>query len=74
MADPLTVVRRATARRSRSEQDWREAVKTAVSEGQSLRAVAGAAGVSHVRVLQITREQLHGLHCHGDQPASRKYR
>ena len=52
----LIRVRRATARRSRSEQDWHEAIKAAVSEGKSLRAVAQAAGISHVRVLQITRE------------------
>jgi transposase-like protein len=53
---PLNRVRRATARRTAAEQEWREAVKDAVKAGESLRTVAGAAGVSHVRVLQVTRE------------------
>lgn len=53
---PLTRVRRATARRSAAEAEWREAVREAVRAGESLRAVAAAAGVSHVRVLQVTRE------------------
>lgn len=53
--DSLIRVRRAAARRSRSEQEWREAIQAAVSEGKSLREVAKAAGVSHVRVLQLTR-------------------
>jgi transposase-like protein len=53
---PLTRVRRATARRSRTETEWREAIRQAVADGHTLRAVAEAAGVSHVRVLQITRE------------------
>jgi transposase-like protein len=53
--DPLTRVRRATARRSRSEAEWREAIRTAVASGRTVRAVGEAAGVSHVRVLQIVR-------------------
>lgn len=54
--DPaLTRVRRATARRSRSEDEWKAAIRAAVDAGLSLRQVAAAAGVSHVRVLQLTR-------------------
>jgi transposase-like protein len=52
---PLTRVRRATARRSRSEQEWRQAIREAQEAGESLRAIAKEAGVSHVRVLQILR-------------------
>jgi transposase-like protein len=51
----LARVKRAAKKRERSETDWREAIRAAVDEGASLRSVAAAAGVSHVRVLQITR-------------------
>ncbi len=51
----LTRVRRATKRRERSEAEWREAICAAVRDGASLRFVAEAAGITHVRVLQITR-------------------
>ena len=54
--DPLTVLRRATARRSASDQAWREAIRAARDAGLSYRVIAEAAGVSHVRVLQITRD------------------
>ncbi len=53
--DPFVRVRRATARRSRAEDEWRDAIRAAVAEGNSLRAVGKAAGVTHWRVLQITR-------------------
>jgi transposase-like protein len=53
--NPLTRVRRATARRSRSEAEWHDAIRAAVASGESLRVVAEAAGISHVRVLQIVR-------------------
>jgi regulator of protease activity HflC (stomatin/prohibitin superfamily) len=53
--DPLTRMRRATARRSAAEKDWRAAITEAVAEGKSQRAVAEAAGVSHTRVQQILR-------------------
>lgn len=49
---PLTRVRRAAERRTRSEQEWREAIRAALAH-HSLREVADAAGISHVRVLQI---------------------
>ena len=52
---PLTRVRRATARRDAAEKEWRDAIRAATASN-SLRAVGDAAGVSHVRVLQITRE------------------
>jgi transposase-like protein len=52
---PLTRVRRATARRSRSDTEWREAIRAAREAGLSLRAIAEAAGVSHVRVIQLLR-------------------
>jgi len=54
-ADPLTRVRRATARRSRSETDWRASIAAAIAAGKSQREVARAAGVSHTRVQQILR-------------------
>jgi hypothetical protein len=57
MASDLSQVRRATARRKRSEQEWRDTIRAAVADGASLRKVAEAAGVTHVRVLHITREQ-----------------
>lgn len=55
-ADPLTRVRRATTRRSRSEIEWRDSIRIAHAEGISLRKIASAAGVSHVRVIQLTRD------------------
>lgn len=53
--DPLTRVRRATKKRATSEDEWRAAIRAA-AKTNSLREVGLAAGVSHVRVLQITRE------------------
>ena len=55
MADSLARVKRAAARRSRAEEEWRAAVRAAVEE-HSHRAVAAAAGISHTRVQQILRE------------------
>jgi len=52
----LAKVRRATARRSRVSTEWKQAIREAVEAGASLRAVGEAAGVSHVRVLQITQQ------------------
>lgn len=52
----LTRVKRATKRRAESEGAWRSAIKEAHANGESLRAIAQAAGISHVRVLQIVRE------------------
>ena len=54
-ADPLTRVRRVTARRSRSQKDWHDAIRAAHASGASLRAIGDAAGISHVRVLKILR-------------------
>jgi hypothetical protein len=54
--DPLKRVRQATRRREASEEAWRRAIREAVAAGESLRRVADAAGVSHVRVLQLVRE------------------
>jgi hypothetical protein len=54
--DALARVRRLAKRRDTVEADYREAIRAAVQQGASLRAVAKAAGISHVRVLQITRE------------------
>jgi hypothetical protein len=57
---PLIRVRRATARRNaavaKADAEWQDAIRDAVKAGESLRAVGGAAGVSHVRVLQVTRQ------------------
>jgi hypothetical protein len=57
MADPLTTVKRATARRSEANASWRAAIREAHAEGASLRQIAAAAGVSHVRILQIVRQR-----------------
>jgi transposase-like protein len=48
-------VKRATASRTRSEQAWKDALREARDEGVPLRTIAEAAGISHVRVLQILR-------------------
>lgn len=42
-------------RRTLAEAEWRDRIREAVAAGESLRAVAGAAGITHVRVLQIVR-------------------
>jgi hypothetical protein len=52
---PLTRVRRARRKRETGEVEFRAAIVAAHTEGESLRAIARAAGVSHVRVLQIVR-------------------
>jgi transposase-like protein len=57
MADPLITVKRATARRAESEASWRAAIRQAHAEGSSLRQIAAAAGVSHVRILQIVKQR-----------------
>lgn len=54
MPDSLARVRRATKRREQAEREWREAIRTA-AEQNSLRTVGEAAGVTHVRVLQIVQ-------------------
>ena len=54
--EPLARVQRATRKRVACEREWRAAIWQAVSDGHTLRDVAAAAGVSHVRVLQISRE------------------
>jgi hypothetical protein len=68
---PLTRVERATKRRAEAERDWRDAIRAARREGASLRAIAGAAGVTHVRVVQIVRDSpaiAHGA----DDPLTRR--
>ena len=57
MANPLTSVQRATVRRSEANASWRAAIRQAHAEGASLRQIAAAAGVSHVRILQIVRQR-----------------
>jgi transposase-like protein len=57
MPDSLKNVKRATARRAESETAWRAAIRQAHAEGSSLRQIAAAAGVSHVRILQIVRRR-----------------
>jgi len=51
----LRAVRRAAQRRVSVEEAFRQAVLEAHASGESLRAIAEAAGLSHVRVLQIVR-------------------
>lgn len=54
--DILARVSRATAAKDRADLMWRAAIKQAVEDGESLRSVGRAANVTHVRVLQITRD------------------
>jgi len=54
----LPSVRAARAERDHAEAVFRARVVEAVERGYSLRSVAQAAGLSHVRVLQITREAI----------------
>jgi regulator of protease activity HflC (stomatin/prohibitin superfamily) len=57
MTDPLASVRRATAQRAKAEQAWREAIRKAHQEGQTMRAIAKAAHISPTRVHQITTDK-----------------
>ena len=52
---PLTRVRRARRNRETAASEFRAAVLQAHEAGESLRAIAEAAGVSHVRVHQLLR-------------------
>ena len=51
----LTRVRRAAKRRRDATDGFRQAVLDAHREGESLRRIADAAGLSHVAVLKIVR-------------------
>jgi hypothetical protein len=53
--DSLARVRIRTAERRSTEQAWRKAIRDAHKDGVSLRKIGAAAGVSHVRVLQLLR-------------------
>lgn len=62
MTDSLARVTEATRKRQRAltaldsaTRPWQQAIRDAVTEGHSLRTVGKAAGISNVRVLQITR-------------------
>lgn len=52
----LAYVRRARIARDRADAEFRSAVYRASAEGHSLRTIAAAACLSHVRVLNIVRE------------------
>lgn len=54
-ADSLSRVRRVSRRRVSVAQEFRAAIHQAREDGHSLRAIAEAAGLSHVRVLKILR-------------------
>lgn len=51
--DPLEKVRRATAARTVTEGEWREAIQAAIRAGVRVADIAAAAGVSAARVYQI---------------------
>lgn len=53
--DHLKAVRRAARRRVVATTSFREAVIAAHQSGESLRAIAAEAGLSHVAVLKIVR-------------------
>lgn len=48
-------VRDARLARARAQQEWEDAICAAHAAEFPLRQIGGAAGVSHVRVLQIVR-------------------
>lgn len=52
---PLTRVKRANTRRASADAEYRAAITAAKAAGHSLRQIAEAAGISHVRVLKILR-------------------
>jgi hypothetical protein len=54
----LALVEGARLERDRAEATFRRRIVEAVDRGVSLRSVGEAAGLSHVRVLQITREAI----------------
>lgn len=56
-ADELGRVRTAVRRRDQSDAALRDAIVTASRAGKSSRAIGEAAGLTHVRVLQILREE-----------------
>lgn len=51
--DPLEKVRRATAARTATEGEWREAIQAAIRAGVRVADIAAVAGVSAARVYQI---------------------
>ncbi len=53
--DNLTRLRRVGKRRASVTLEFRAAIVAAREDGHSLRAIADAAGISHVRVLKILR-------------------
>lgn len=53
--DSLIRVKRAYIRRASVTQQCRDAIIAARADGHSLRTIADAAGISHVRVLKILR-------------------
>lgn len=55
--NPLTTVRRATAKRTSSETAWRESIRQARESGATLREIAGAAGVTHPRIIQLLKRK-----------------
>ena len=54
-AEHLKAVRRAARRRVAATAEFRAAVIEASQSGESLRAIAAEAGLSHVAVLKIVR-------------------
>lgn len=57
MTDDLARVRRAAKRRNTAESEYRDAIRAAANAKIPLRQIGQAAGISHVRVLQITRDR-----------------
>lgn len=55
MTRTLRAVTRAVARRNKADADVTAAIRAAHEAGDSLRQIGRAAGLSHVRVLQILR-------------------
>lgn len=62
----LRDVKRVARRRIAVEQDFRAAIVKAHAAGATLRQIAFAADLSHVRILQIVREE------NGIRPAKRR--
>lgn len=52
----LSRVKRTAGKRSAVSEEYRAAIRAARDEGHSLRAIASAAGVSHVAVLKLLKD------------------
>ena len=55
MVDEFEELRKATARRHQAQMEWEAEVRRMRESGWSVRAIAPAAGVSHMTVWELTK-------------------